>query len=130
MTEQIPTIDQVADDKQLDDMFAQLLASLESADPDVLSRWQEFELSVTAHMEDEEQRLTPRLAAIRLREALAILQEHRYLRSRLKEIGEALARGDLRVENVRSFGDELRAHARHEDAILRRLALDDGDDRS
>jgi hypothetical protein len=130
MTEQIPIIDQVADDKQLDDMFARLLTALENADPDVLSRWQEFELCINAHMEDEEQRLTPRLAAIRLREALAILQEHRYLRSRLKEIGEALARGDLRVENARSFRDELRAHARHEDAILQRFARDDADDGS
>lgn len=130
MTEQIPTVDQVADDQELDDMFAQLLSALEKADPDVLERWQEFELRLTAHMEDEEQRLTPRLAAIRLREALAILQEHRYLRSRLKEMGEALARGDLRLENARSFRDELRAHARHEDAILRRFAGDDRDDGS
>ena len=122
MTEQIPTIDPVADDQQLDDMFARLLVALEKAQPDVRSLWNEFELALVAHMDDEEQRVTPRLAAIRLREALAILQEHRYLRSRLREIGGALARGDLRIENLRSFRDELRAHARHEDAILRRLA--------
>jgi hypothetical protein len=121
MTEQSPTIDQVADDQQLDDMLAQLLMALEKADPHVLARWREFELCLTAHMDDEEQRVTPRLAAIRLREALAILQEHRYLRSRLKEIGEAIARGNLRLEIARSFRDELRAHASHEDAILRRL---------
>jgi Hemerythrin HHE cation binding domain len=130
MTEQTPTIDPVADNQQLDDMFARLLIALENADPGVLERWREFELGLNAHMEDEEQRLTPRLAAIRLREALAILQEHRYLRSRLREFGEAIARGDLRPENARSFRDELRAHGRHEEAILRRLAGADGDDGS
>ncbi len=72
-------------------------------------------------MDDEEQGVTPKLAAIDLRESLAILQEHRYLRGRLKEIGDSLRRGDLRLENARSLRDELRAHARHEDAILRRL---------
>jgi hypothetical protein len=121
MTEQSPTIDQVADDERLDEMFARLLTALESADRDVVSLWREFEVCLNAHMDDEEQRVTPRLAAIRLRDALAILQEHRYLRARLKEIGAAIARGDLRLENARSFLVELRAHGRHEDAILQRL---------
>jgi hypothetical protein len=126
MTEQSPTIDQAEDDQRLNDLFARLLNALESANRDVMSLWREFEVCLNAHMEDEEQRVTPKLAAIRLREALAILQEHRYLRSRLKEIGEAIARGDLRLENARSFRDELRAHARHEDAILQRL-IGEGD---
>jgi hypothetical protein len=122
MTEQSPTIDQVADEQRLDDMFAQILTALESDDLDVVVRWREFEECLNAHMEHEEQHLTPRLAAVRLREALAILQEHRYLRSRVKEVGAAIERGTLRIENARSLRDELRAHARHENAILRRLA--------
>ncbi len=130
MTEQSPTIDQMADDQRLDEMFGRLLLALESANLDALSRWREFEECLKAHMDDEEQRMTPRLAAIRLREALAILQEHRYLRSRLKEIGEAIVRGDLRLENARSFRDEIRAQARHEEAILLRLAGNDGGDGS
>ena len=124
MTEQSPTIDQAADDLRLEDMFSRLLVAIEGADPDVRRLWREFEACLRAHMEDEEQRVTPKLAALRLREALAILQEHRYLRGRLKELGEALARGDLRLENARSFRDELRAHARHEDETLRGLERD------
>lgn len=119
MMEQGPTLDHVADDQRLDDMFARLLAAMESADSNVLSLWREFEVCLIAHMDDEEQQVTPRLAAIRLREALAILQEHRYLRRRLKEIGEAVARGELRLASARSFREELRAHGRHEDAILK-----------
>jgi hypothetical protein len=122
MTEQSPILDQVADEQRLDDMFGRLLTALESADLDVVLRWREFEDCLSAHMDHEEQHLTPRLAAVRLREALAILQEHRYLRSRLKEIGAAIERGTLRLENARSLRDELRAHARHENAILQRLA--------
>jgi hypothetical protein len=129
MTEQSPTTDQVADDQRLEDMFARLLGALGRADANVPLLWREFEVCLKAHMDDEEQRVTPRIAAIRLREAMAILQEHRYLRARLKEIGEAIARGDLRPENARSFRDELRAHARHEEAILRRLT-DEEDDSS
>jgi hypothetical protein len=129
MTEQSPTIEQAADDERLDDMFARLLKALGSTDSDVLSLWREFEACLNAHMDDEEQRVTPKLAAIGLREAMAILQEHRYLRARLKEMGEAIMRGNLRLENARSLRDELRAHARHEDAILQRLT-GEGDDPS
>jgi hypothetical protein len=127
MTEQSPTTDQVADDLRLEDMLARLLGALNAADPNALVLWREFEVCLTAHMDDEERRVTPKLAAIRLREAMAILQEHRYLRARLKEMGEAIARGTLRPENARSFCDEVRAHARHEDAILERL-MGDRDD--
>lgn len=121
MTEQSPTVGQVGDDEMLDAMFARFLIAVERADPDLLRMWREFESCLNAHMDDEEQGVTPKLAAIDLRESLAILQEHRYLRGRLKEIGDSLRRGDLRLENARSLRDELRAHARHEDAILRRL---------
>jgi hypothetical protein len=126
MTEQSP-LHQAADDQRLEDMLARLLDALSRADPDVRSRWRELEAGLIAHMDDEEQRVTPRLAAIRLREAMAILQEHRYLRRRMTELGEAIERGDLRLENAQCFRDELRAHARHEDAILHRLSSEGGD---
>src|SRR5579864_5691976 len=83
MTEQSPTIDQVADDLRLEDLFARLLAAIERADPGVWPLWRDFEVCLSAHMDDEEQRVIPKLTTIRLREALAILQEHRYLRGRL-----------------------------------------------
>jgi hypothetical protein len=43
------------------------------------------------------------------------------LRDRLRELGTAVAHGTARLEDARSFRDELRAHARHEDAILKRI---------
>jgi hypothetical protein len=118
---------QAAADQRLEDMLARLLEALSRADLDVRSRWRDLEACLIAHMDDEEQRVTPRLAAIRLREAMAILQEHRYLRRRMTELGEAVERGDLRLENAQCFRDELRAHARHEDAILLRLSNEGSD---
>jgi hypothetical protein len=129
MTEPDSNTEQVADDQRLEDMFACVLGALERADPGFSVLWRDFEVCLNAHMDDEEHRVIPKLAAIRLREAMAILQEHRYLRARLKEIGEAVARGHLRPENARSFCDELRAHARHEESIFQRL-MDEGYDPS
>ena len=122
---------EVVDDRVLDETFGRLLAVLEASDFGRIPRlWREFALILEGHMDDEEQRVTPKLAAIRLREALAILQEHRHLRLRLREIGESIAQHEIgesiarrrkRIESARSFRDELRAHTQHEDAILRSL---------
>jgi hypothetical protein len=122
---------EIADDRVLDETFGRLLAVLEASDFGRIGRlWREFALILEGHMDDEEQRVTPRLAAIHLRDALAILQEHRHLRLRLKEIGdsiaqhaigESIARRRMRIESARSFRDELRAHAQHEAAIVRGL---------
>ena len=113
---------EVPDDEAIDATFALLLAALEVAKSDALAlAWRKLEDSLVVHMNDEEQRITPRIAAIQLREALAILQEHRFLRGRLRELGEAIERGTVRLEDARSFRDELRAHARHEAEILKGL---------
>jgi hypothetical protein len=120
--ERPPGAAEVADDQALDLALAKLLKALEANDLAVVaSGWPGFESSLTAHMDDEERRVTPRIAAVRLREALAILQEHRFLRGRLRDLGEAIARRAVRLEDARSFRDELRAHARHEDEILVRM---------
>ncbi|HLK39884.1 MAG TPA: hemerythrin domain-containing protein [Polyangiaceae bacterium] len=112
----------VPDDEAIDAAFAVLLVALEIWNRDaVASAWKDLESGLVAHMADEEQRLTPRIAAIQLREALAILQEHRFLRGRLRELREATERGVARIEDVRSFRDELRAHARHEAQIVKAL---------
>jgi hypothetical protein len=113
---------EVADDEALNATFAPLLTALETDEHDlVASAWKKFESSLAAHLDYEEQMVTPRIAAVRLREALAILQEHRFLRGRLRDLGDAIARGAVRLADVRSFGDELRAHARHEEELLKRL---------
>jgi len=113
---------EVADDESLDAALAQLLTALEAERHDlVASAWKTLEGSMVAHMDYEEQNVTPKIAAIRLREALSLLQEHRFLRGRLRELGERIARGTLLLSDARSFRDELRAHARHEEEILRRM---------
>jgi hypothetical protein len=128
MAEQAPTVDQIADDERLDDVFARFLAAIDTGPSHLVSRlWREFEVALTAHMDDEEQRVTPKLAAIRLRDALAILQEHRYLRARLNEIGAAVTAGSVRAADARSLRDELRAHAHHEENIFQRLLADGND---
>jgi hypothetical protein len=120
--ERRPGSGEVPDDAALDAAIATLLGALEADDLGVVaSTWPAFARDVVAHMDDEEQRVTPRIAAVRPREALAILQEHRFLRGRLRELGDALARRALRLEDARSFRDELRAHARHEEKILQRM---------
>ena len=122
---------EIADDRVLDETFGRLLAVLEASDFGRIARlWRDFARILEGHMDEEEQRVIPRLAAIRLRDALAILQEHRHLRLRLKEIGESIAQHEMgepiarrrmRIESARSFRDELRAHAQHEAAIVRGL---------
>ncbi len=107
------------DAEALEATFEAFLATLSSGNADLVpSLWTAFEALFLAHVAHEESTVIPELAAIRVREAHAILHEHRHLRSRLKEIGDSVARGAVRPESARSFLDELRAHARHEEAIL------------
>ena len=111
-----------ADDEAIDATFVALLRALEVQELDVVARaWKELEVILVTHLDDEEERVTPRIAAIHLRQALAILQERRFLRGRLRELGEAIEGGRARLADARSFRDELRAHARHEEDILSAL---------
>ena len=51
-------------------VVAQLLDAIESANPTLASCiWHDFEVRLLAHMADEERRVTPRLASIRMRDA-------------------------------------------------------------
>ncbi|HLK36297.1 MAG TPA: hemerythrin domain-containing protein [Polyangiaceae bacterium] len=112
----------VADDEAIDATFVLLLRALEGQDLGAVAcAWKELEAILVTHLDDEEQRVTPRIAAIQLRQALAILQEHRFLRGRLRELGKAIDGGRPCLVDARSFRDELRAHARHEADILRAL---------
>jgi hypothetical protein len=108
-----------------DAILAQLLEALEAlqaGDFDhAASVWRAVASRLVALMDDEDRSVTPRIAAVHLRDAHAILQEHRFLRRRLTELDEAVARRTLRLEEARSFRDEVRAHAHHEDEILRNM---------
>jgi hypothetical protein len=81
--------------------------------------WSEFDSAVRARLDLEECELVPLLLRAHRREATAVVQENRQLRHRLAEIGAAIS--SLNSSEVRTFIDELRAHARHEQAIIGEL---------
>lgn len=113
----------VADHRELEDLFAQLLDAFAANDGGKVAHlWNEFDDHLTKHLEAEERFLIPQLFASNPREARTILREHRHIRSRLVEAGVGVDLHIVRLEMVRGFVEELRAHARHEDDILYRWA--------
>jgi hemerythrin-like domain-containing protein len=113
----------LADHDELERLFTRLLSALEVNDADsVTELWNEFDRHLTRHLEAEERLLVPQLFASRPREARTILEEHRHIRSRLLEVAFGVDLHIVRLETARSFIEELRAHARHEDEALYRWA--------
>ena len=80
--------------------------------------WTALDAGLSAHLEAEEQLLIPVLMRTSERDARAIVSEHRHIRTRLVELGTAVDLHTVRAEAAKSFVDELRAHASHEDTIL------------
>jgi hemerythrin superfamily protein len=109
----------VADHRDLDVLFTRLLAYLEASDREAIERvWAEFDDLLTRHLEAEENFMIPQLFAAHPRDASALLEEHRHIRSRLVELGFGVDRPLVRVEATRGFVEELRAHAHHEEDVL------------
>ena len=105
----------------LEALFLHLVAVLErGADDLVESVRSAAERSLLAQLEDEEKTLLPELLAVCPRSARAILHEHSHLRRRLSQLRTMSPR--LSVSDAQGFLDELRAHARHEEAVLYRWA--------
>jgi len=84
--------------------------------------WTAFEDRITRHLEAEERFMIPQLFSSHPRDARAILEEHRHIRTRLTELGCRVDLHTARFETARGFIDDLRAHARHEDDVLYRWA--------
>jgi len=100
-------------------LFAELLQALSSVEQvRVAALWSAFESGVCSHLEAEESFLIPPLLAERPREAGALLAEHRHIRTRLGALTKALESRSFGEGSVRGFIDELRAHVRHEEAVL------------
>lgn len=111
------------DHSELEDLFAGLLDAFEANDREgVAQLWNEFDDRLAKHLEAEERFVIPQLFAARPRDARAILEEHRHIRSRLVELGCAVDLHTVRLDAARGFVDELRAHARHEEDVLYRWA--------
>jgi hypothetical protein len=113
----------LADHARLEALLEQVLALLETDDRErMLSSWAHFCARVFAHMEAEETCLISPLLGVCERDARVLLQEHRHIRARLKELSTALRLRAVRVDSLRSLVDELGAHARSEERLLYRWA--------
>jgi len=80
--------------------------------------WTTFEARLLAHLETEERHLVPALLGRHERDARAIIEEHKLIRRRVAELGTAIDLHLARLDVLRSFIDELHAHARTEDKLL------------
>jgi hypothetical protein len=113
----------LADHARLERLLGRVQSALEKPDRDgALQRWTEYRASLMAHLEAEEKNLIPALLLRSQREARVIVQEHRHLRSRIKELDDAMASHprEEALEDLRDFSDELRAHTLGEERILYR----------
>ena len=107
------------DHLELEDLFAGVLDAVEANDREGIAElWPMFDERITKHLDTEERFILPFLFTSRPRDARAILEEHRHIRSRMVELGCCVDLHTLRLEIARGFIDELRAHAHHEDQAL------------
>ena len=109
----------VADHLLLDTLLEEILIALEAQDADdARALWAGFTQKLLRHMDIEERWLFPYVDERGARGARALHEEHRYLRSRSAGLGDSVATLSARLEEIRGFADELRAHASHEDRML------------
>jgi hemerythrin-like domain-containing protein len=73
---------------------------------------------VCAHLDVEEATMIPLLSRSHPKDARAILEEHKHLRKRLRELVGAAESGALACEMLERILDELRAHAAHEERLF------------
>jgi len=85
-------------------------------------RWAKVERELLEHMAAEERMVFPAYEQANRENAQKLRGAHSSLRELVVEIGAAIRLRTLRHDQLRRFLDELRAHARHEDASLYRWA--------
>jgi hemerythrin-like domain-containing protein len=103
---------------RLDQLFEELLSALRAdAREDARRLWAEFDEGLCEHMQLEEQVVLPALRTAEPREAAALTEEHGQIRAKLAELGVALDLHEVRAETVADFVEQLRRHARRENAL-------------
>jgi hemerythrin superfamily protein len=113
----------LADHRRLESLLEELLAAVEANDRPEMSRlWGELESGLLAHLEAEETHMFPALLRVSERNARFLVQEHQHIRRRLAELGVAVDLHSVRLDSVRDFIHELRAHAASEDQLLYKWA--------
>jgi len=89
---------------------------------DLALRWGIVERELLEHMAAEERMVFPAYHQAAPKTAQALRDEHTSLREHALEIAVAVQLHAVRCEDLQRFVDELRAHARHEEASLYRWA--------
>jgi hypothetical protein len=114
-----------ADHRAIDSLCSRLLTAFDDQHRERIAPLvADLALALNEHLDAEEVDSLPVLLATRARDARLIVEEHRYIRARMAKLRADAERGTMRVDEVRTFVDELRAHTAHEDAIFYRWAND------
>jgi hemerythrin-like domain-containing protein len=109
--------------RELDQLFEALLNALQAdARDDALRLWSAFDDGLCRHMALEEKHLLPLLQQQDAREVEELLKEHEDIRAKLAELGVGVDLHEIRVQTVSDFVEQLRRHARREDALAYRWA--------
>ena len=117
----LPDLD--ATDRDLEFACEALLTALDGGDAQrSASAMADLARRLLDHFDREEKQWLPELVTHHAGDARLLVEEHRYIRARLLALRADAARGALRREDARSFVDEVRAHAAHEEAIFQRHA--------
>lgn len=91
--------------------------------------WTELERALEDHMRGEEEQLLPIFRQVDPREAAAILDQHERLRRLLVHLGAAVDLHALDPKLADEFVAAMRDHARREDALFYRWAVQEHDAR-
>ena len=89
---------------------------------DLTWRWGNVERELLEHMAAEERMVFPAYRQANPENAQDLRREHAALREHALEIGIAIQLHTISCEQLQQFVDQLRAHARHEEASLYRWA--------
>jgi hypothetical protein len=101
-------------------LLGALSGALDAGDPAIVEiRWGELRDRLLAHMQEEERAWIPLVERSSARDARALRSEHAHIRTRLAALSPAVSKP---ASELRAFVEEVGAHARHEQAIQRRLA--------
>jgi hemerythrin-like domain-containing protein len=113
----------IRDHERLDQLFDALVQALRAdARDDALRLWAAFDDGLCRHMALEERHLLRAFAIVDPREAAELLKEHDEIRAKLAELGIGVELHQIGVDVVSTFVEQLRQHARREDALAYRWA--------
>jgi len=113
------------DHQELDSLLLQLAQDAAAPCPGVLEpTWNAFERRVLKHMAAEERFLLPLVEASDPAEVERTRIEHTQIRGTIAKLGVAIELHTVRATDINQLIELLRAHAKHEDERLYKMAGD------